>query len=95
MKTKEIIVDALVAYAGVKIGERLGKSIFKKFFQKRLEKYGPLFRNKATDELVIVVDVVSGGLFKSPSVIYETGGKKFQISLDSFTVSFRHCVYVK
>ena len=95
MKTKEIIVDVLLAFAGVKIGERLGTGLFKKFFQKKLEKNGPLFMNKATDEMVVVVEVVSGGLFKSPSVIYETGGKKFQISLDSFTESFRHCTYVK
>lgn len=93
MKVKEVIVDALVGYAGVKIGERLGKGIFKKYFQKKLEKDGRLFRNKITNEEVVVVDVVSGGLFKSPSVIYEVSGKKFQISLDSFIESFQH--YVK
>ena len=92
MKTKEIIVDVLLGYASVKVGERLGKSVIKKFFQKKLEKDGYLFMNKATHEMVVVVDVVSGGLFKSPSVIYEADGKKFQISLDSFIESFQHCV---
>lgn len=79
----------------MKIGERLGKGILKKYFQKKLEKDGCFFMNRATSELVVVVDVVSGGLFKSPSVIYEAGGKKFQISLDSFNESFRQCTYVK
>ncbi len=91
MTTKEGFVFALVGYASGALGVRLGKSIVKKFFQMGLEKGERLFMNKATHEMVVVVDVVSGGLFKSPSVIYEADGKKFQISLDSFTESFRLC----
>ena len=91
MKTKEGFVFALVGYAGGALGVRLGKSIVKKFFQWDLEKEGRLFMNKTTHELVVVVDVVSGGLFKSPSVIYEVKEKKFEISLDSFIESFHHC----
>lgn len=90
MKTKELIVDALLGYAGVKIGERLGKSVVKLLFKKRLEKHGHRFINWATNEEVVVVDVVSRGL-REPAVIYETGGKIFQISLDSFTESFYQC----
>ena len=90
MKTREIIVDALVGYACVKVGERLGKSLVKLRFKKRLEKYGHRFINWATDEEVVVVDVVSRGL-RGPAVIYKTGGKIFQISLDSFTESFHQC----
>ncbi len=90
MKTKELIVNALLGYASVKIGERLGKSVVKLRFKKRLEKYGHRFINWATNEVVVVVDIVSRGL-REPAVIYETGGKIFQISLHSFTESFYQC----
>ena len=89
MKMNEGFVYALAGCVGAALGVRLGKSLFKKFFQMELEKGERFFMNRATHERVVVVDVVSGGLFKEPGVIYEADGKKFQISLDEFTESFR------
>ena len=88
MNAKEIIINSMAAFIAVKTGERLGTSIIKKCFQNKLKKSGNLFFNKKTHERVTVVEVISGKLFKGPQVIYESGGKRFQISLDSFTDSF-------
>jgi hypothetical protein len=41
--------------------------------------------------VVVVVEVISGGLFTSPSVVYEVGEKRIQISLESFIESFQQC----
>ena len=88
MNAKEIIFDSVLAFIAVKTGERLGTAVIKKCFQNKLKKSGNLFINKKTRERVTVVEVISGKLFKGPQVIYESEGKRFQISLDSFTESF-------
>lgn len=89
--TKRVVEDVIIGMTAIAIGEKIWKGIHLKVFKKKVEKGGPLFINNTTRVMVVVVDVVSGGLFTSPSVVYEVGEKRIQISLESFIESFQQC----
>lgn len=88
---KRIIEDVIIGVVAVGIGEKIWQGINLRVFKKKVEKGGPLFINNTTQVMVIVVDIISEGLFRSPSVIYEIGEKRIQISLKSFIESFQQC----
>lgn len=88
---KRVIDDVIIGMVAVGIGEKIWEGINLRTFKKKVEKGGPLFINNTTRVMVIVVDITSEGLFRSPGVIYEVGEKRIQTSLESFIESFQQC----
>jgi hypothetical protein len=81
----------IIGMTAIAVGEKIWKGIHLRVLKKKVEKGGPLFINNTTRVMVVVVEVISGGLFTSPSVVYEVGEKRIQISLESFIESFQQC----
>lgn len=92
---KRIVEDAIIGTIAIGIGKKIGEGINLRVFKKKIKKGGPLFINNTTRVMVIVVDVIPGGLLGSPDVIYEVSGKRIQISLESFIRSFQQCQIIK
>ena len=92
MKFIDSVKLAGAAYVGVKLGERLCLVIDKAVYGKNLNP-GCVYLHRTTREAVVIVSMISGGLFKKPMVEFLAGKKRLQVELGEFLEQFEYAQY--
>ena len=92
MKFIESVKLAGAAYVGIKLGERLCLMLSKAVSKKELNP-GCVYLHRTTGETVVIDTVISGGLFKKPTVEFLVGNKRLQMNLGEFLEQFEYAQY--
>ena len=81
-------------YVGINLGERLCSVIDKVMYRKELY-HGCVYFHRMTREEVVIVSMISGGLFKKPMVKFLVGNKglQLQMNLGEFLKQFQYAQY--
>ena len=91
----ELVVLSVGAfYIGAKIGERICLVIDKVMYEKELNR-GCVFFHRTSGGKVVIDSVISGSLFKKPTVKFSVGneGLQIQMNLREFLKQFKYAQY--